>query len=144
MDQVALTGRAAEPPIDPCCDQCRDHGHNSPGVGDDGWVRAARRARQLAWVSLVWMTAEGAVGLAAGLAAGSVALTGWSLGSAIEAAASVIVIWRFTGSRVSSEAREQQAARAVAVSGSKAGRLVSQRSTVSCSSRAASVRRPTP
>ncbi len=62
------------------------------------------------------MTAEGVVGLAAGLAAGSVALTGWALGSVIEAAASVIVIWRFTGSRVSSEAREQQAARAVAVS----------------------------
>src|ERR1700759_1972811 len=115
MDQVALTGRAAEPPIDPCCDQCRDHGHNSLGAGDDGWVRAARRARQLAWGSLVWMTAEGAVGLAAGRAAGSVALTGWSLGSAIEAAASVIVIWRFTGARVVSQAREQQAGRAGAV-----------------------------
>jgi hypothetical protein len=38
------------------------------------------------------MTAEGAIGLAAGFAAGSIALVGWALGSAIEALASVIVV----------------------------------------------------
>jgi hypothetical protein len=47
-----------------------------------------RRALGLAWGSLGWMTAEGSVGLAAGLAAGSVALTGWALGSVIEGLAS--------------------------------------------------------
>jgi len=41
---------------------------------------------------------------------------GWALGSAIEAAASVIVVWRFTGSRVLSETVEQRAQRAVTVS----------------------------
>jgi hypothetical protein len=45
------------------------------------------------------MAAEGIVGLLAGVAAGSIALVGWALGSAIEALASVIVVWRFTGSR---------------------------------------------
>jgi divalent metal cation (Fe/Co/Zn/Cd) transporter len=62
------------------------------------------------------MSAEGTIGLIAGLSAGSVALTGWALGSVIEALASIIVIWRFTGSRTLSETAERRAQRAVAVS----------------------------
>ena len=62
------------------------------------------------------MAAEGVVGLIAGLAAGSIALVGWALGSAIEGLASVIVVWRFTGSRMLSESAERRAQRAVAVS----------------------------
>ena len=86
-------------------------------VSHDGrWQQAARYARWLAWGSLAWMTAEGAAGLVAGVVAGSIALVGWSLGSAIEALASVIVIWRFTGSRTVSETAERRAQRAVAVS----------------------------
>ena len=83
---------------------------------DERWLRAARYARWLAWVSLAWMIGEGVVGLAAGLAAGSIALVGWALGSAIEGLASVIVIWRFTGSRMLSETAERRAQKAVAVS----------------------------
>lgn len=66
---------------------------------DAGWLRAARLARWLAWASLAWMSVEGAVGLAAGFSAGSIALVGWALSSVVEGMASVIVIWRFTGSR---------------------------------------------
>ena len=62
------------------------------------------------------MAAEGILGLLAGLAAGSIALVGWALGSAIEALASVIVVWRFTGSRTLSQTAEQRAQQAVAVS----------------------------
>jgi len=62
------------------------------------------------------MTVEGAVGIAAGVAAGSVALIGFGLDSAIEGFASVIVIWRFTGSRTLSETSEQRAQRMVAIS----------------------------
>jgi divalent metal cation (Fe/Co/Zn/Cd) transporter len=62
------------------------------------------------------MAAEGVIGLIAGFAAGSIALVGWALGSGIEALASVIVVWRFTGSRMQSETAEQRAQRAVAVS----------------------------
>jgi divalent metal cation (Fe/Co/Zn/Cd) transporter len=83
---------------------------------DERWLRAARRARLLSWLSLVWMTAEGAVGVLAGAAAGSIALLGWGLGSAIEGLAAVIVIWRFTGSRTHSETSERRAERAVAIS----------------------------
>ena len=80
------------------CDCCADG-----TVGDESWRRAARAARRLSWVSLAWMCTEGAVGLWQGLAAGSAALTGWALGSIVEGLASVIVIWRFTGSRTLSE-----------------------------------------
>jgi divalent metal cation (Fe/Co/Zn/Cd) transporter len=62
------------------------------------------------------MCTEGAIGLWQGLAAGSVALTGWALGSAVEGLASIIVIWRFTGARTLSENAERRAQRAVAVS----------------------------
>lgn len=85
-------------------------------AGDTRWLRAARLARWLAWASLAWMTLEGAVGLGAGLAAGSIALTGWALSSVVEAMASVIVIWRFTGSRTLSATAEDRARRAVAIS----------------------------
>ncbi len=81
-----------------------------------GWHRAARRARLLSWVSLVWMTGEGVLGLVAGLRAGSVSLVGWALGSVIEGLAAVIVIWRFTGTRTLSETAEGHARKAVAVS----------------------------
>src|SRR6201999_145965 len=59
---------------------------------------------------------EGAVGLWQGLAAGSIALTGWALGSAVEGLASIIVIWRFPGSRARSETAEHRAQRGVALS----------------------------
>lgn len=75
-----------------------------------------RRAKLLSWLSLVWMTMEGAVGVIAGLVAGSVALTGFGLDSVIEGAASIIVIWRFTGGREFSDAAEDRAQRLVGVS----------------------------
>jgi divalent metal cation (Fe/Co/Zn/Cd) transporter len=83
---------------------------------DAGWQRAAKTARALSWVSLLWMTGEGALGLVAGAAAESISLIGWALGSAIEGLASIIVIWRFTGTRTLSENAERRAQKAVAVS----------------------------
>jgi divalent metal cation (Fe/Co/Zn/Cd) transporter len=83
---------------------------------DGLWLRDARRARLLSWLSLGWMTAEGVVGISAGIAAGSVALVGFGLSSAVEGLASVIVIWRFTGARTHSEQSERTAQKAVAIS----------------------------
>jgi len=95
---------------------CEDCAATTADKPDEQWLRAARYARWLAWASLAWMIAEGGVGLAAGLAAGSIALVGWALGSAIEGLASVIVVWRFTGSRTLSPTAERRAQKAVAVS----------------------------
>jgi divalent metal cation (Fe/Co/Zn/Cd) transporter len=83
---------------------------------DAGWLRAAQWARWLAWASLAWMTVEGTVGLVAGFQANSIALVGWALSSVVEGLASVIVIWRFTGSRTLSETAEARAQKAVAIS----------------------------
>ncbi|WP_322860248.1 cation transporter [Mycobacterium europaeum] len=88
----------------------------TPLTRDAAWHRAALAARWLAWASLVWMLIEGAVGLWQGFAVGSIALIGWALGSAVEGLASVIVVWRFTGSRTLSETAERRAQRGVAVS----------------------------
>ena len=84
--------------------------------GGREWLRLARLAKRLAWTSLVWLTIEGTVGVIAGLIAGSIALVGFGLDSAIEGLASVIVVWRFTGSRTLSEASEARAQKLVAVS----------------------------
>ena len=78
-----------------CCEDCAGPGSSR----DEGWVRYSRYARWLAWASLAWMTAEGVIGFAAGITAGSIALVGWALGSAVEGLASIIVVWRFTGAR---------------------------------------------
>ncbi|MFB4276984.1 MULTISPECIES: hypothetical protein [unclassified Nonomuraea] len=80
------------------------------------WLRAARAARSLSVATLVWLGVESTLGLAAGLAAHSVALIGWGLSAIVEAAASLIVVWRFTGARTLSASAESTARRAVAVS----------------------------
>lgn len=79
------------------------------------WLRAARRARQLSWLSLAWMGAEGAIAITAGFLAGSIALVGFGIDSAIEGVASLVIVWRFTGSRLLSEAAERRAQKLVAV-----------------------------
>jgi divalent metal cation (Fe/Co/Zn/Cd) transporter len=74
----------------------------------------ASRVKLLSWLSLAAMSVEGAVAIVAGILAGSIALVGFGLDSAIEGFASVIIIWRFTGSRVLSEAAERKAQKLVA------------------------------
>jgi divalent metal cation (Fe/Co/Zn/Cd) transporter len=92
------------------------HAHTVPVVRDEGWRRAAIWARRLAWVSLVLVSVEGVMGLWQGLAAGSIALTGWALGAIPEALAGAVVIWRFTGARTLSETAERRAQIGVAIS----------------------------
>jgi divalent metal cation (Fe/Co/Zn/Cd) transporter len=86
------------------------------GPRDAGWLRAARQARWLSYVSLVWMLAEGVLGLLAGAQAHSIAVIAWAVGSAVEAAAAVIVIVRFTGANRFSETAERRAQKWVAAS----------------------------
>jgi divalent metal cation (Fe/Co/Zn/Cd) transporter len=87
----------------------------APPITRQRYELLARRVKLLSWLPLAWMTVEGAVALIAGIAAGSIALVGFGLDSAIEGFASVIVIWRFTGHRVFSHEAEERAQRLVAV-----------------------------
>jgi hypothetical protein len=80
------------------------------------WLRLARLARTLSWLTLAWMGIEGGVAIGAAIAAGSVALLGFGLDSGIEALASIIVIWRFTGTRLASPTAERRAQKLVAAS----------------------------
>jgi divalent metal cation (Fe/Co/Zn/Cd) transporter len=98
--------------VDDAC--CAEAAHATPR--DAAWHRRARWAWWLAWVSIVAMCAEGAVGLWQGLAVGSIALTGWALGSLPEALAGAMVAWRFSGSRLLSETAERRAQHGVALS----------------------------
>jgi divalent metal cation (Fe/Co/Zn/Cd) transporter len=82
---------------------------------DDEWLRLARRARMLSWVSLAWLTVEGTVAIVAGVMAGSIALIAFGLDSAIEGMASVVIVWRFTGSRLYSDRAERRAQVLVAI-----------------------------
>jgi divalent metal cation (Fe/Co/Zn/Cd) transporter len=84
-----------------------------PG-GNADWVGAARAARRLSWLSLAWMGAEGAIALTAGALAGSIALVGFGIDSVIEGLASLVIVWRFTGSRLHSPRAERRAQRLVA------------------------------
>jgi divalent metal cation (Fe/Co/Zn/Cd) transporter len=86
----------------------------APVITRERYTKLAGRVRLLSWLSLAWMTVEGGVAIAAGIVASSIALIGFGLDSAIEGLASVIIIWRFTGTRVFSHAAEQRAQKLVA------------------------------
>jgi len=86
-----------------------------PPARSEQWLRAARQARLLSWLSLAWMGAEGGIAIAAGIMAGSIALIGFGIDSAIEGVASVVIVWRFTGSRLLSHAAETRAQKLVAI-----------------------------
>lgn len=89
---------------------------SAPAAPPSGeWLRAARRAKQLSWLSLIWMGLEGGVAITAGILAGSIALIGFGIDSAIEGVASLVIVWRFTGARMLSHAAEERAQKLVAI-----------------------------
>jgi divalent metal cation (Fe/Co/Zn/Cd) transporter len=61
------------------------------------------------------MGLEGGVAIVAGVTAGSIALVGFGIDSFIEGVASVVIIWRFTGTRMHSRAAEGRAQKLVAL-----------------------------
>lgn len=86
----------------------------SPGVR----TRNLRRGLWLEYFTLSWNLVEAVVGMAAGIAAGSVALVGFALDSLIESSSAGILIWRLRaeahGGRAAEEV-ERKAIRLVAV-----------------------------
>jgi divalent metal cation (Fe/Co/Zn/Cd) transporter len=87
----------------------------APRIDRETYRRLAGRARLLSWASLGYMTLEGGVAILAGVLAGSVALIGFGLDSAIEGFASAIIVWRFSGSRMFSTTAERRAQKLVAL-----------------------------
>jgi divalent metal cation (Fe/Co/Zn/Cd) transporter len=87
----------------------------APRLSDAHRRRLAARVRLLSWLSLGYMAIEGGIAILAGVLAGSIALIGFGLDSAIEGFASAIIVWRFTGQRIFSEAAETRAQKLVAL-----------------------------
>lgn len=85
------------------------------GVDRETYRRLATRVKLLSWASLAYMTVEGAIAILAGILAGSVALIGFGIDSAIEGFASAIIVWRFTGRQMFSESAERRAQKLVAL-----------------------------
>jgi divalent metal cation (Fe/Co/Zn/Cd) transporter len=87
-----------------------------PGPSPRERAALERRARLLAWGGNAWHLVEFAIAVAAGVAAGSVALVGFGIDSVIEALAGGVIVWLFSGGRGSSRAAERRAQRLVAAS----------------------------
>jgi divalent metal cation (Fe/Co/Zn/Cd) transporter len=84
-----------------------------PASAAAGAARLRRRGFWLEYASIVWMIAEAAVAITAGIIASSIALTGFGLDSVIELAAAVIVIWQLRGGE--DEDRERRAVRLIGI-----------------------------
>jgi divalent metal cation (Fe/Co/Zn/Cd) transporter len=98
MEQASLQLPSATPPVAP----------DRP--------RLVRRARLLAGLGVGWHVIEAAIAVAAGLAAGSIALVGFGADSVVEGGAGIIVLWRFSGRHSASERAERQAQRLIGAS----------------------------
>jgi divalent metal cation (Fe/Co/Zn/Cd) transporter len=72
-----------------------------------------QRGRLLAWLTILWNALEGVIAIAAGAAAGSLALIGFGLDSFIEVFAAGVVLWQLRGI---TEERERRALRLIALS----------------------------
>ncbi len=75
--------------------------------------RLRRTAVGLAWATVAWNVIEAVVAVAAGQAAGSVALISFGLDSSVEVASAAVIIWQFHGA---DEQRERLALRLIGVS----------------------------
>ena len=91
-----------------------DHATAAAAVSPADRARLGRRARLLAGVSVSYNAVEGVIAIGAGLVAGSVALLGFGLDSAVEVSSGLIILWQFRHRMP--ESREQQALRLIALS----------------------------
>ena len=76
--------------------------------------RLRRRGLRLEYASIAWMTAEAAIAITAGIAARSIALTGFGLDSVIELASATVVIWQLRG-EAHGQDRDTRAVRLIGV-----------------------------
>ena len=91
-----------------------DHAAAAAAVSPQDRARLGRRAQLLAGASVTYNAVEGVIAVAAGLVAGSVALIGFGLDSAVEVSSGLIILWQFRHRLP--ESREQQALRFIALS----------------------------
>ena len=89
----------------------------SPIQGMKNRVEVIRGGRQLQYVTILWNSLECVIAVAAGLLAGSIALVGFGLDSAIEVTSSVAALWRLRhdADEAARERAERHAVRIIGV-----------------------------
>jgi hypothetical protein len=102
LPTIELMTAALRPPATP-----------TPTITREHYWALARQVKLLSWLSLARMTVEGIVAIIAGIVASSIGLIGFGLDSAVEGVASVVIIWRFPGTRVFSHSAERRARKLV-------------------------------
>ena len=90
------------------------HVHQPTDLSSEDRARLGRRAQLLAGASVAYNGVEAVIAIAAGLAAGSVALVGFGLDSTVEVSSGLIILWQFRHRMP--ESRERQALRLMAFS----------------------------
>jgi divalent metal cation (Fe/Co/Zn/Cd) transporter len=88
--------------------------HSATATLDSEQAAHIRAGRKIEYLSIAWTSLEGAVGLTAGLLAGSVALIGFGIDSIIEVASSAVLLWRLSDHPHADE-REELAHRLVGI-----------------------------
>ncbi|RBY75956.1 MULTISPECIES: cation transporter [unclassified Blastococcus] len=88
--------------------------HEHPTLTAAERTRLGRRAQLLAGASVTYNVFEAIIAVAAGIAAGSVALIGFGLDSVVEVSSGLIILWQFRHRLP--ESRERQALRLMAFS----------------------------
>jgi divalent metal cation (Fe/Co/Zn/Cd) transporter len=88
--------------------------HVHPSLTAAERIRLGRRAQMLAGASVTYNVLEAVIAIAAGVAAGSVALIGFGLDSVVEVSSGLIILWQFRHRLP--ESRERQALRLMAFS----------------------------
>jgi len=68
----------------------------TPTLVDSARATHIRTGRKIEYLSIVWTSLEGVIGVIAGLLAGSVALIGFGIDSIIEVASSTVLLWRLS------------------------------------------------
>lgn len=86
-------------------------------LAPDSVERLRRRGLALAGLTIAWNVVEGIVAVAAGVAAGSIALVGFGFDSTVEVLSAWVVVWQFRGELRGGydEARERRALRLIGV-----------------------------
>jgi divalent metal cation (Fe/Co/Zn/Cd) transporter len=88
--------------------------HAHPTLTASERTRLGRRAQLLAGASVTYNVIEAVIAVAAGIAAGSVALIGFGLDSVVEVSSGLVILWQFRHRLP--ESRERQALRLMAFS----------------------------
>jgi divalent metal cation (Fe/Co/Zn/Cd) transporter len=88
--------------------------HTRVSTLDSDRVLHVRAGRKVEYLSIAWTSMEALVGVIAGLFAGSIALIGFAVDSAIEVASSAVLLWRLS-ERSRADEREELAQRLVGV-----------------------------